>query len=205
MRIGDGEPVEFVDGIQGPQSFHLTKSGGDFVVLRADGVFAYQLAVAVDDAWQGVNQVVRGADLLGSTPRQIHLQRLLEYPPTTYAHLPLVVEHDGNKLSKRDSAISISQGTDLERQGSGMLNAALGFLEPTANGIGLPTARVVIDVGDWDASRFVLLGGQSGNPFSPHYDDQVPLWQSGEGIPIHWSIEAVSRATRATLRLIPES
>jgi len=76
----------------------------DFIVRRADGVFAYQLAVVVDDATQGVTQVVRGRDLLSSTPRQIALQRALGYATPDYAHLPLVFNADGSKLGKRDGA-----------------------------------------------------------------------------------------------------
>jgi penicillin amidase len=67
----------------------------------------------------------------------------------------------------------------------------------------IASLRAVIPVGDWDNARFVLPGGQSGNPFSPHYDDQLPLWQRGDGIPIAWSKEAVQRATVAELRLEP--
>lgn len=130
VRIGDGTPVCFEDMVMGSQRFHLTKAGGDFVILRADGIFAYQLAVVVDDAWQGVNQVVRGADLLGSTPRQIHLQRLLGFDLPAYAHLPLVVEADGKKLSKRDAAISVSTmtGGELERNAPGLIVSSLEFL-----------------------------------------------------------------------------
>ena len=80
---------------------------GDFVLKRADGVFAYQLAVVVDDAAQGATQVVRGGDLLSSTPRQIALQRALGLPTPRYGHLPLVTNPDGSKLGKRDGALPL--------------------------------------------------------------------------------------------------
>ena len=103
FRVPD-EPIAFDDMVLG----HVEEDmGGDFVVRRADGLFAYQLAVVVDDAEQDVNQVVRGADLLASTPRQIALQRALGYPTPTYAHLPLVVNPDGSKLGKRDGALPL--------------------------------------------------------------------------------------------------
>jgi penicillin amidase len=82
--------------------------------------------------------------------------------------------------------------------------AAVNALEPTANPDGIASLRVVMDVGNWEASRFVLPGGQSGNPLSPHYDDQLPLWQRGAGIAIAWTAEGVAQATRERLELVPE-
>lgn len=111
------EVVAFDDLIMGRYSQHLTSSCGDFVIHRADGPYAYHLAVVVDDAASGVNQVVRGADLLGSTPRQIYLQRIFGYPIPNYAHLPLVTGPGGTKLSKRDNAVSLAAHRDLEREG----------------------------------------------------------------------------------------
>ena len=98
------EPVKFDDLIRG--SYEQT-TGGDFIVKRADGPYAYQLAVVVDDAAQGITQVIRGGDLLGSTTRQIALQEALGLPRPEYAHLPLVVDEDGRKLGKRDGALPL--------------------------------------------------------------------------------------------------
>jgi glutamyl-Q tRNA(Asp) synthetase len=103
VRVGDAE-VAFVDRLQGPQRQRLGTEVGDFVLKRADGLFAYQLAVVVDDAEQGVTDVVRGADLLSSTPRQIHLARLLGYAVPGYLHVPVAVDRDGQKLSKQTQA-----------------------------------------------------------------------------------------------------
>jgi glutamyl-Q tRNA(Asp) synthetase len=98
------EPVSFVDRVQGRQQQSIEREIGDFVVQRADGPFAYQLAVVVDDAEQGVTDVVRGADLLDSTPRQIYLQRLLGYPQPRYMHVPVALNARGEKLSKQTGA-----------------------------------------------------------------------------------------------------
>ena len=124
----------------------LAKTTGDFVIKRADGVFAYQLAVVVDDEAQGVTQVVRGADLLDSTPRQIALQRALGYRTPEYVHVPLVVDANGQKIGKRDGALPLPSlderhvidtmhialrhlGIDVERdQPKRMLDAAVTLL-----------------------------------------------------------------------------
>jgi glutamyl-Q tRNA(Asp) synthetase len=102
-----GACVLFTDAIQGTLTQNVERDVGDFVVRRADGLFAYQLAVVVDDAAQGITDIVRGADLLDSTPRQIHLQRLLGVPTPRYAHLPVAVNPRGEKLSKQTLARAV--------------------------------------------------------------------------------------------------
>jgi glutamyl-Q tRNA(Asp) synthetase len=97
------ETVRFDDAIQGRYTQNVRAEVGDFVLRRADGFYAYQLAVVADDAEQHITEVVRGADLLDNTPRQIYLQRLLDYPSMNYAHLPVVTK-DGDKLSKQTKA-----------------------------------------------------------------------------------------------------
>lgn len=106
-----GARVVFDDAIQGRVDQDLAKDIGDFVLLRADGVYAYQLAVVVDDAEQGVTHVVRGSDLLDSTPRQIYLQKLLGLPMLHYAHLPVAVNAHGQKLSKQTLAAPVDHGS----------------------------------------------------------------------------------------------
>ena len=99
--------VSFGDELHGCITQNLASEIGDFVVKRADGLFAYQLAVVVDDAYQGINHVVRGADLINSTPRQVHLQHLLVLPTPHYLHLPVAVNQQGEKLSKQTLARAI--------------------------------------------------------------------------------------------------
>jgi glutamyl-Q tRNA(Asp) synthetase len=93
--------IQVEDRVQGRMRQNPGREVGDFVIRRADGYHAYQLAVVLDDAWQGINRVIRGADLLSSTPRQCYLQSLLELPRPRYAHLPLAVDETGRKLSKQ--------------------------------------------------------------------------------------------------------
>jgi glutamyl-Q tRNA(Asp) synthetase len=102
------EIVRFQDRLQGMQEQQLARDVGDFVLKRADGLFAYQLAVVVDDALQGITHVVRGADLLVSTPRQIWLQRQLGYATPSYLHHPIALDARGRKLSKQAGAKALS-------------------------------------------------------------------------------------------------
>ena len=98
-----GETWGFTDGHMGPYSEDLARDCGDFLLRRSDGMFAYQLAVVVDDAAMGVTEVVRGADLLDSTPRQLYLYHLLGLTPPKFIHFPLLLAPDGRRLSKRDA------------------------------------------------------------------------------------------------------
>lgn len=108
FRVGSGL-VSFTDRWQGEFTQDVEHEVGDFVVLRADGYFAYQLAVVVDDAEQGITDIVRGADLLDSTPRQLLLQRALGYRQPRYLHVPVVTGPDGQKLSKQTLAPPVDE------------------------------------------------------------------------------------------------
>jgi glutamyl-Q tRNA(Asp) synthetase len=122
VRVND-EIVRFDDRLAGPRGQDVASEVGDFVILRADGLFAYQLAVVVDDADQGITDIVRGADLLDSTPRQIALQSLLGYPQPRYLHTPLATNAAGEKLSKQTGAPPLDErGTATD------LRASLEFL-----------------------------------------------------------------------------
>ncbi len=109
LRTGE-EPTVFEDLLQGTCSHRLQSESGDFVIKRRDGLIAYQLAVVVDDFLQGVTRIVRGIDLLESTYRQVWLQRLLGYPTPAYAHIPVAVHPDGDKLSKLTGAPAVETG-----------------------------------------------------------------------------------------------
>jgi len=121
----------FRDRIQGVYTENLATHCGDFVVRRADGVYVYQLAVTVDDALAGVNQVVRGMDLLSSAPRQMYLQSLLGFPHPEYAHVPMLLAPDGRRLSKRDKDLDLGylrMHTTPEKL-IGVLAASAGLLD----------------------------------------------------------------------------
>jgi len=115
LRIQTNDQViTFHDGLKGLYTQKLRSEVGDFVLCRADGIYAYQLAVVVDDAAQNITHVVRGADLIDSTPRQIFLQRLLRYPVPQYMHLPVVTNAAGEKLSKQTNAAPVNTGEALK-------------------------------------------------------------------------------------------
>lgn len=141
VRTND-EPVSFVDGLQGRQSQRLESESGDFVILRRDGLIAYQLAVVVDDHRQNVTEIVRGIDLMDSTPRQIWLQQLLAYSTPNYSHIPVATHADGQKLSKNTGAA----GIPLKKSGAVLVAAliALGQRPPAD----LDTAAVA-DIWVW--------------------------------------------------------
>ena len=120
----DDGNIQFDDALQGRVKQHLENDIGDFVVKRADGLFAYQLAVVVDDAFQNITHIVRGADLLSSTPRQIYLQRLLGLATPAYMHLPIAVNAQGEKLSKQTLAAAVDTHNP-----AALLVRALDFLQ----------------------------------------------------------------------------
>jgi glutamyl-Q tRNA(Asp) synthetase len=122
IRVGD-TVIEFEDAVQGKIRQDLAAEVGDFVLRRADGLYAYQLAVVVDDAEQGITDVVRGADLLASTPRQIYLQRRLGLRTPRYLHLPAAVNAAGEKLSKQTRAAPVDGHDPVP-----VLARVLGFL-----------------------------------------------------------------------------
>lgn len=126
LRV-DNMPRNFEDRLQGEVVQHLEDDVGDFVLRRADGLFAYQLAVVVDDHFQGITDVVRGADLLASTPRQIWLQHCLGYPTPRYAHLPVATNATGEKWSKQ----TLAPALDSERAAPALVRA-LAFLGQSA-------------------------------------------------------------------------
>ncbi|WP_349572782.1 tRNA glutamyl-Q(34) synthetase GluQRS [Azotobacter salinestris] len=150
LRVPERE-YAFIDRVQGPFVQHLAREVGDFVIRRRDGLYAYQLAVILDDAWQGVTDVVRGADLLDSTPRQLYLQELLGLPHPRYLHVPLIVQPDGHKLGKSYR----SPPLPADRAGPLLLRAlrALGQRPPAELGRTCPRELLAWGIAHWDAGR----------------------------------------------------
>ena len=150
VRVPDVD-IGFHDAVQGDQHQNLARAVGDFVLQRADGLIAYQLATVVDDAFQGVTQVVRGVDLLASTPRQLYLMQCLGLPRPDHAHLPLLVDGAGLKLGKQTGAAGLdphAASENLER-----ILTALG-VPPPQDMLGAPPAELLgWATPRWDATR----------------------------------------------------
>lgn len=123
LRVND-TPICFTDGHYGPCSYKLTEECGDFIVRRSDGIYAYQLAVTIDDALMGVTQVVRGCDLLASTPVQLYIYNLLGFTPPHFTHIPLLTAQDGRRLAKRDGDLDL----DIMRRQCDSPDAIIGYL-----------------------------------------------------------------------------
>ena len=130
MRVPD-EEVSFTDALYGPVCENLAHGSGDFIIRRSDGLFGYQLAVVVDDALSGVNQVLRGRDILFSTPRQIYLGKTLGFSQPQYLHIPLLMDAQGRRLAKRDRDMDLSAllARMSPEQVLGMLAYSCGLLE----------------------------------------------------------------------------
>jgi glutamyl-Q tRNA(Asp) synthetase len=176
LRV-DHTPIAFEDRCQGLREWNLWRDVGDFVLLRGDGIFSYQLAVVVDDAFQEVTDVVRGADLLSSTPRQIHLQRALGLPTPRYLHIPVAEGEPGKKLSKQTLAAAIDHG-----EAGRLLHESLAFLgqQPPADLAAAPPREIwAWAIAHWNPERIPRTlalpaparlqpgGAASGPAFSP--------------------------------------
>jgi glutamyl-tRNA synthetase len=145
----DDRPLEWIDRVYGPQTEQVDQTVGDFVLRRRDGLWAYQLAVVVDDLLMGIDEVVRGADLLDSTARQIQLIEALGGKPPAYAHIPLVVNAQGEKLSKRDAGLTLRSLREAGVRPEalvGYLGWSLGLLERSEP----CTAAEMVDRFSWE-------------------------------------------------------
>ncbi|MCX7145123.1 MAG: tRNA glutamyl-Q(34) synthetase GluQRS [Sulfuritalea sp.] len=164
IAVGDAR-VSFDDAIQGRTVSDLASEAGDFILLRADGLFAYQLAVVVDDAEAGITHVVRGADLLASTSRQIFLQQCLGVPTPEYAHLPVAVNAAGEKLSKQTLAAAV----DCSRPGAALCGVLefLGQQPPRTLADASVTAIWTWAVENWQSRRVPRGPAQTGRLQNP--------------------------------------
>ncbi len=155
--------ISFTDGVYGPYAENLKEACGDFVLRRADGVFVYQLAVVVDDGEFGVTEVVRGCDLLSSTPRQIYLQQLLGFPRPEYCHVPMLTDREGRKLSKRDADLDLGVLRQRRRPEEliGFLGYVCGLLDryvpvtaeeliPDFSWAKLRRQDIILDIDEWN-------------------------------------------------------
>jgi glutamyl-Q tRNA(Asp) synthetase len=165
-REGEDMFVEWHDRRLGPQRQNVTREVGDFVLRRSDGLWAYQLAVVVDDAWQGITDVVRGEDLADNTARQILLQAALGLPTPRYLHTPLVLAADGHKLSKQNGAAALD------------LKDPMAELASAGHVLGLPTSNAV-SVGDWLARAVAAwpacVDGMMRGPRTPTPNERTVL------------------------------
>ena len=150
VAVPANREIQFTDQLQGPQHTPLAETLADFVVKRKDGLDAYQLAVVVDDAAQGISHVVRGSDLLDSTPRQIFLQQLLACPTPRYCHLPVITTGEGQKFSKQNHAPAL----DDDRAGANLRNA-LRFLHQSEPPAALTSIEQLLPfaVGQWSPHK----------------------------------------------------
>jgi len=147
-RFHGPHTYRFADRYQGPQTFEYPSPADDFILRRRDGLFAYQLAVVVDDEFQQITDVVRGIDLLDSTPRQIWLQQRLHLAPLNYSHVPVLVDEEGNKLSKQQQAPAINDANAM--QNVLMCLQQLGFPPPPDD---LSLAALL----NWAVERWLLI------------------------------------------------
>lgn len=151
IRVND-ETIGFDDGIVGHYAQNLARDIGDFVLLRADGFWAYQLAVVADDADQGITHIVRGQDLLVSTPRQIYLQRCLGFATPHYTHLPLLVNKHGQKWSKQTLAPALDENHKEQ-----LLRQVLQYLNlPPAPEVSRPQALLSWAIEHWQPHKIPI-------------------------------------------------
>lgn len=150
VRVGSTR-LSFDDLVRGTQESDLERDAGDFVVRRKEGLFAYQLAVVVDDAWQKITRVVRGSDLLDSTARQLYLQQCLGYPHPEYAHIPLIVDEHGNKLSKQTFAAPLTLAHPARYILAAL--AVLGISAPAGAATAGPAELLAWAITAWDLDR----------------------------------------------------
>lgn len=153
--LSKNKEIEFTDLVQGCVKQNIEAEVGDFVILRKDKLFAYQLAVVIDDAYQQISHIIRGNDLISSTPRQIYLQQLLNLPTPIYGHIPVIVNDKGQKLSKQHFAtpVELSNGPRLVHSSL----KCLGLLPPSTHKTAAISEQLAWGVEHWDIQRVPKL------------------------------------------------